>query len=105
MITVQSSSLEGRVLHYLLEKYPVTEEELHDMLGIPMKKISLILRRLRTRGIITLEVLPDKTYVRLLRTDIKFIGVNPSQRQAIKEKGRGHRKKSNDSTTSDMMYG
>jgi len=104
MITIQSSSMEAKILQYLLNKYPVTAEELKDMLSLPGKKVDLVLARLRKRGIVEFELLPDKRYIRLVRSDIRFEGVNPSQKQAIKKrKSRKKRSKESDDQI-DVMY-
>lgn len=90
------------VLDYLLEKYPVTVEELSDMLSLSEKKLRLILKKLEKRGILVLEPLPDKTYVRLLRRDIRFVGVNPSQKRALKRRRRRDKKKKEEDL--DRLY-
>lgn len=87
MITIKSSSQDAVVLRYLLEKYPVTVKELATMLTLPRRTLDRVLDRLKRRGIIQLEPLPGKTYVRLVRHDIKFVGINPSQRKALKHTG------------------
>lgn len=87
MITINASSSEAIVLRYLLEKYPVTKDELADMLTLPRKTLERVIKKLVRRRIIRLEPLPGKIYVRLLRMDIKFVGINPSQRRALKHAG------------------
>ena len=61
------------------------------------------------RGIVALEVLPDKSFIRLQRRDFRFIGRHESQRRALKVKKRRDRtakfkprKKKDD--YDDMMY-
>ncbi len=92
MITIKSSSQDAVVLRYLLEKYPVTVKELSDMLTLPKRTLDQVIKRLKRRGIIILEPLPGKTYVRLIRHDIKFVGINPSQRKTLKHTGRKGKK-------------
>lgn len=89
MIEIERSSLEGRIIDVLMEVYPITVKELRDELNISEKSLELGIKRLQTRGIIELETLPDKTYIRLIRRDFKFIGRKASQRTAIKRKGGG----------------
>lgn len=87
MIEVERSSLEGRIITLLMEVYPITVKELRDELNMSEKTLELGIKRLQSRGIIELEILPDKVYIRLLRRDFKFIGRKASQRTAIKHKG------------------
>lgn len=103
MITINASSQEAEVLRYLLEKYPVTVEELRDMLSLPGRTLKRIIGKLERRRIIILEPLPGKTYIRLLRTDIKFVGINPSQRKALKHTG-GSGKKETEKAGPDPAY-
>ena len=87
VITINASSSEAIVLRYLLSKYPVTKDELEDILSLPGKTLERVLKKLVRRRIIRLEPLPGKIYVRLLRMDIRFVGINPSQRKALKHAG------------------
>ena len=96
MITIEASSQEAEVLRYLLDKYPVTVEELRDMLSLPKRTLTRVIRKLEKRRIILLEPLPGKTYIRLQRSDIRFVGINPSQRRALKHRGGGRKKKEED---------
>ncbi|MCD6383729.1 MAG: transcriptional regulator [Thermoplasmata archaeon] len=79
-----ASSEEGRVLSILLKKYPITVEELRRRLRVPDKRLRKTLMGLQRRGIVSLQPLPDKTYVRLKRLDIQIIGLKESQRRPIK---------------------
>jgi len=88
MITIDASSKEAVVLNYLLAKYPVTVEELQDMLSLSGRTLERVLKRLIRRGIIILEPLPGKTYIRMRRMDIRFVGINPSQQRALKHSGK-----------------
>jgi len=103
MITVDASSQEAVVLNYLLAKYPVTVEELRDMLSLPGRTLERVLKRLIRRGIIILEPLPGKTYIRMRRMDIRFVGINPSQQRALKHSGKS-KKRVKDSKDVDYAY-
>ena len=69
-----------------------SSKELADMLTLPKRTLDQVIKRLKRRGIIVLEPLPGKTYVRLVRHDIKFVGINPSQRKALKHTGKSGKK-------------
>jgi len=86
-IEVLHGSLEERVLRYLLETYPVTTATLARDLRIPASRLGRVLKALALRGIVELEELPDKTFVRLLRQDFSFFGYKESQRKRIKRTG------------------
>ena len=94
-IEVLHGSLEERILRYLLEAYPVTAAMLSRGLRVPRSRLDRQLKALALRGIVELEDLPDKTFVRLLRHDFSFFGYKDSQRKRFKRSG-GGRKTSKD---------
>lgn len=75
------------MLRYLLEAYPVTTAALARDLRIPESRLGRVLKALAVRGIVELEELPGKTFVRLLRHDLAFFGYKESQRKRIKRSG------------------
>ncbi len=87
MIEIERGSLEARIIEVLLEVYPITVEELREELSLSEKMLERGLKRLQTRGIIALEPLPDKVYIRLLRRDFHFIGRKVTQRRPLKRSG------------------
>ena len=101
-IEVLHGSLEERVLRYLLEAYPVTTAALARDLRIPESRLARVLKALALRGIIELEQLPGKTFVRLLRQDLAFFGYKESQRKRIKRSGG---KKSESKDVEGPMFG
>lgn len=62
--------LEMRIIALLKERYPVTVEELRDEIRVRPAAITRALRSLTVKGIIVLEPLSDKTYIRLLVPEI-----------------------------------
>ena len=94
-IEVLHGSLDERILRYLLEAYPVTAAQLSRDLHVARSRVDRQLKALALRGIVELEELPDKTYVRLLRHDLSFFGYKESQRKRFKRSG-GRRKESTD---------
>ena len=73
MIEITVGTHEEQILRVLQEKYPITVEDLEEVLHISRKTIDITLHKLQMMGIIQLEPLPDKTYIRLLRNDFKFV--------------------------------
>jgi DNA-binding MarR family transcriptional regulator len=67
---LQLSPVEIRVIRFLGENYPVTVEDLRRGLSIRPDTLSRTLKALAAKGLIELEPLPDKTYVRLLAPGI-----------------------------------
>ena len=63
---MELSALEMRVVRFLGENYPVTTDDLRKGLSVRPDSLSRALKSLAAKGIIELEPLPDKTYVRLL---------------------------------------
>lgn len=96
MIEIERGSLEARIIEVLLEVYPITTKELRRELSLSEKMLDKGLKRLQTHGIIQLDPLPDKVYIRLLRRDFHFIGRKATQRKPIKRTGRKKQKKDYD---------
>lgn len=80
MIEITVDSLEEQVIKLLQKTYPITTADLEKNLHISQKMIERVLQKLQLKGIIRLQPLPDKTYIRLLRTDFCFIGGKRQQK-------------------------
>ncbi len=63
---LELSAIEIRVVRFLGENYPVTVEDIRKGLSLRRETILRVLKALAMKGIVELEPLPDKTYVRLL---------------------------------------
>lgn len=104
-IQIDKDSLESRLLKFLMEQEePVTLEETAKELNVSKKKLEKIVKSLVSRGILQLDELPDKKYLRLVRTDIQFHGTKSSQRKAVKRK-RGKINDKGSKKSRDMMFG
>jgi len=101
-VEVLHGSLEERVLKYLLETYPVTVRQLARDLRIPEARLARTLKALALQGVLELEELPGKTYVRLLRHDLSFYGYKESQRKRFK---RSDGKRSESKDVEGPMFG
>lgn len=66
MPTILRSSLEHRVIEYASGHYPLTADGLAGALGVSVDRVMMELRRMESRGLVELDVLPDKVFVRLL---------------------------------------
>jgi hypothetical protein len=84
MIEIKKGSLEERVLKILFNRYPITDTELRDELGISKGALERVIKGFAARGIVSLDILPDKTYIRLVRRDFRFIGRHETQRRPLK---------------------
>jgi predicted ArsR family transcriptional regulator len=106
MIEIQSGSLEARILKILLKTYPVTTAELLDKTGISEKALMRVLKGFASRGFVSFDELPDKTYVRLNRQDFHFIGRKATQKKALKHEKEKKRKfkKVGDQASDEIMY-
>jgi hypothetical protein len=87
MIEIERGTIEAKIIEVLLEVYPITIKELQKELALSEKVIERGVKRLQTRGIIQLEPLPDKTFIRLQRRDFHFIGRKATQKKPLKRKG------------------
>jgi len=66
MPLVLRSSLEHRIIEHASEHYPLTVDELALALGVSVDRVMMELRRMESKGLVELDVLPDKVFVRLL---------------------------------------
>jgi len=62
--------LEARILGILKDWYPITVEELRDELGVSKIALERALKALMVKGVVQLEPLSDKTYIRLLIPEV-----------------------------------
>ncbi|MFY9605149.1 MAG: hypothetical protein WAS24_00245 [Thermoplasmata archaeon] len=99
---VQVDSLQARIIAILKDWYPITVEELKDELALPSGVLERSLKGLMVKGVIALEPLSDKTYIRLLVPEIVI---------DVDSKGRKKRKRSRpaplkpaDDVDDSMMY-
>ena len=84
MIEITTGTLEERVIRFLQKTYPVTIYDVKNKLHVSKKMVERILYKLQVRGILELEPLSNKTYIRLLRNDFKFIGKKQHRCKSIK---------------------
>jgi len=90
MIEIITGTMEEKIIRAIQEDYPVTVAELGRRLHLPPRRLDFELSKLQSRGLVGLEPLPDKTYIRLLRTDIRFVG-RRHQEKFIKRRRRRYR--------------
>ncbi|MBC7129056.1 MAG: winged helix-turn-helix transcriptional regulator [Thermoplasmatales archaeon] len=98
---IEIGTIEERIIKILQEKYPITAAELSKKIGIPEEKLIFELNKLQSRGIIILEPLPDKIFIRLIRFDIRFVGRRRQYKFIKKKKIKFKEEKEK---KDDMMY-
>lgn len=101
MIEITNGTFEERIIKILQKTYPITVEEIKKKLNISLDTTFRTLKKLQIKGIVMLEPLSDKTYVRLLRHDFRFIG---KKRQKKFIKHRSGRKKQQTEEYNGFMY-
>ena len=101
MIEITNGTFEERIIKILQKTYPITVEEIKKKLNISLDITFRTLKKLQIKGIVILEPLSDKTYVRLLRHDFRFIG---KKRQKKFIKHRSGRKKQQTEEYNGFMY-
>jgi hypothetical protein len=74
MIEITTGTLEEQIITLLQKIYPITISDLVRRLHVPRERVEWVLHKFQVKGIVKLEPLPDKTYIRLLRADFHFIG-------------------------------
>ena len=101
MIDITIGSVEEKIIKAVQKDYPITVDDLGDRLRISRHKLRFELFKLQSRGIVELDLLPDKTYIRLVRSDIRFIG-RQHQETFIKRRRQKHMPA--DEPRDDTMY-
>jgi predicted ArsR family transcriptional regulator len=89
-------SLEWRIVDHLGANYPVTARQLAGALHLSEKRILVELRRMETKGMVELDVLPDAVFVRCLvvfRRQDGEGGGGPSKDRDMKGRGKKDPKK------------
>jgi len=85
MIEITVGTLEERIIKLLQKIYPITIKDIKNKLNISEEVIIRTLKKLQLKDIVQLDLLPDKTYIRLLRNDFSFIG-KKQQKKFIKHR-------------------
>ena len=93
MVQVKANSIDAKVLRVLLERYPIDIEEVSKELNMPRKTVERAIKAMEQRGWVALEILSDRTFIRMRRFDFTFIGRDDTQRKAVKHKKRGKKRK------------
>ncbi|MBS3773360.1 MAG: transcriptional regulator [Candidatus Thermoplasmatota archaeon] len=88
MIDITTGTIEEKIIKRVQERYPITMEELCRDLHLSREQMRFELHRLQSRGILSLEPLPDATFVRLERHDIRFVGRRHQEAFIKREKRR-----------------
>jgi len=88
VLVLEEGTLEARIVRLLTEMYPCTVRDLERELHARSDLLDRALKGLATRGIVEIDALPGRTYVRLLRSDFSFVGRKVSQRKRVKHHGR-----------------
>lgn len=101
MIEIITGTPDERIIRLLQTTYPITVFDISEKLRLSRSTIMRILKKFQTKGIVRLEPLPDKTYVRLLRHDFKFIG-DKRRQKFIKHHSKDKKQESKD--YEGMMY-
>jgi len=85
MIEITIGTLEEQIIKLLQKTYPITVKDIKNKLNLSEKVVVRTLKKLQLKDIVQLDVLPDKTFVRLIRSDFSFIG-KKQQKKFIKHK-------------------
>ena len=92
------TEFENRIVVLVNEMYPVTVDELRDAMAVREDTLVRALNSLVVKGVVALEPLPDKTYVRLLVPIADGMRANAPRTEAKKRgEGRGEGRGDDDS--------
>ena len=101
MIEIVTGTIEEQIIKLLQRIYPITIDDIKRHLKLSKSQIERTLQKLASHYIIQYESLPHKTYIRLLRSDFKFVG-KKRQRKFIKH--RSGKKPKEPGKYDGMMY-
>ena len=101
MIEIVNGTLEEQIIKLLQETYPITIADLEKKLHISRNMIIRVLQKLQIKGIVQLEPLPERTYIRLIRRDFRFVG---KKRQTKFIKHRSGKKNQDPEKYDGIMY-
>jgi hypothetical protein len=104
MIEIKSGTLEEKIIKILQKTYPVTLQQLKKKTGLPKSILEMELTKMQAKQIVILEPLPESMYIRLVRTDFRFVGTRTQQKFIKRKKGKIKKKKDH-RDTDDVMYG
>ena len=91
MIEITNGTTEERVIKLLQKIYPITIKDVEKELRISRSVVLRVLQKFQVKGIVQLEPLPDKTFIRLTRNDFSFVG-KKRQKKFIKHHKDKHKK-------------
>jgi len=103
MIEITIGSLEEQIIKLLQKVYPITIEDLQKQLHVSRAMIERVLQKFQVNGVVRLQPLPDKTYIRLLRNDFQFVG-GKRQQKIIKQETRKQKPPEDEEEFNDIMY-
>ncbi len=102
MIEIKSGTIEEQIIKVLQKTYPITLSDIEEKLHISKDKILRTLQKLQVKGIIQLEPLSDKIFIRLKRNDFTFVG-RKRQKKFVKHRS-SSKKKYDTENYDDIMY-
>ncbi|MFO7792164.1 MAG: hypothetical protein R6W73_04170 [Candidatus Saliniplasma sp.] len=103
-VQIDSDSLESRLIKLLMKGENITLKEAAKKLNVSESKLERAVKGLVSKDIVSIDVLPDKKYLRLKRSDIQFHGTNPSQDKTLKRKKSKRSKEKGSKKSREMMY-
>ena len=65
-MNITLNALEARIVAVLRKRYPITTDELGEELSVRRDTLERTLKALAVKGVLILEPLPDKTYIRMV---------------------------------------
>ena len=82
-----AGGIDERIITTVKERYPITLDELIEILGDRPGVIKHRVNVLASRGLLILEPVGDKVFIRPGRA-VGFVGVSPKQKKALKHRKR-----------------
>ncbi len=68
-----TNKLQERIIKILMKRYPITTDEIVNEIRMRKDVVQNEIKKLESEGVIALEILSDKIFVRLLKDTLCFL--------------------------------
>jgi len=80
-----TNKLQERIIKILMNRYPLSIDEITKEIGMRKEVVEKEIKKLEIEGVIALDILPGKIFVRLMRQDFMFFKEKKIDRNIIVE--------------------
>jgi len=80
-----TNKFQERIIKILMNRYPLSIDEITKEIGMRKEVVEKEIKKLEIEGVIALDILPGKIFVRLMRQDFMFFKEKKIDRNIIVE--------------------